>query len=151
MSIENIVPIEKILAEQGIYMGQFKGVSMRPLLQQGRDTVVIEPLSAASPVQEGDIVLYKSDAGRYVLHRVIRHTPGKSPEYTFLGDNCVTLEPVRADQLLGRLTAFYRDGRQYTGDELRFRFYELLWCRPWQARVMALKVRNRIRKVLRHE
>lgn len=148
MSIENIVPIEKILAEQGIFMGQFKGVSMRPLLKQGRDTVVIEPFAAAGPVQPGDIVLYRSDAGKYVLHRVIRQEG--DAEYVFLGDNCVTLEHVRKEQLLGKLTAFYRDGRKYTGEELRFRVYELLWCRPWKARILLLKAKNRIRRVLRH-
>ena len=57
-----------------------KGVSMRPFIEGGRDSVV---LMKNTVVEVGDIVLAKLENGSYVLHRVIE----KSGErLTLMGD-----------------------------------------------------------------
>ena len=38
--------IEDALATQGMYVGTTVGVSMRPMLRNRRDTIIVEPLRA---------------------------------------------------------------------------------------------------------
>ena len=76
-----------------------KGVSMRPFIEGGRDSVV---LMKNTVVEVGDIVLAKLGNGSYVLHRVIE----KSGErLTLMGDgNLQGTESALTCNVLGTLT-----------------------------------------------
>ena len=57
-----------------------KGVSMRPFIEGGRDSVILKKNGA---VEVGDIVLAKLESGSYVLHRVIKKS---SERLILMGD-----------------------------------------------------------------
>ena len=136
--------VRRVVAENGFYIDTCSGVSMRPMLRAGTDTFVVEALrGAARPM---DVVLYELPSGKNLLHRVIET---REDEYIILGDNCITLEHVPGDWVLGRLTAFYRGERRVELTDIRYRLYVRLWCRPWRMRVLALRVRGGVMRRLR--
>ena len=63
--------IERELKENGRLIYSNRGVSMYPLIRQGKDLVVIEPVSGR--LKKYDVPLYKrsNDSHVYVLHRII--------------------------------------------------------------------------------
>ncbi len=132
--------IESIIKKDGFYMTVAKGVSMRPLIRAGRDTVCI--VKPEPPLLPFEIMLYRME-DRYVLHRLIKAEGGG--KYIFLGDNCVTLEHVDEKQIVGRLKLLYRDEKEIHLDSFLLRLYTLLWARPWRIRIRLLRLRNRIK------
>ena len=61
--------IEKELETRGWLTFTFRGVSMMPLLRQGRDLVTIRTIDRR--LAEKEVALYKRDSRQLVLHRVI--------------------------------------------------------------------------------
>ncbi len=99
------------------------GTSMRPMLRQGKDTVVLSPLP--EQLKPFDLPLYQRDNGQYVLHRIIAV---EDQGFTCVGDNQVQLEyGVRQDQMIGLVTAFYRGKKEWSVSSLSYRIY----CRFW--------------------
>ena len=85
------------LEKQGFLVQPFRGVSMMPLLRQGRDAVrLVKP---QRPLKKMDIVLFERPDGQLVLHRIIRIRNG---EYYIRGDNCIGCVSSR-QQTLGAL------------------------------------------------
>lgn len=90
---------------QSVQIGP-RGTSMRPLLRQGIDAVVLSPLP--EKLKKYDLPLYQRDDGQYVLHRIVK----AGQTYTCIGDNQFELETgVREDQMIALATAVSRDGR----------------------------------------
>lgn len=117
-----------------------RGVSMLPLLREGRDSVRLTPVSRRA-VRRGDVVLFRH-GGRYVLHR-----------YRGLRDG---LLHIHGDGLLGRgeycrredvvavmTHVVRRSGVAVSVGSLRWRVLSTLWL---LIRVPALHVRNRLGK-----
>jgi hypothetical protein len=104
---------EDVLKRYGKLVYPNKGVSMMPLLRQGRDLMVIERKDGV-PFKKYDAVLFKRPSSRgrddYVLHRILR--VNKDGGYWIVGDNCCAGDIVREDQILGTLTAVLRGGRR---------------------------------------
>ena len=99
-----------------------KGVSMLPMLRQGRDSVRLSPLP--DKLKKYDLPLYQRKSGAFVLHRIVK----AGDTYTCIGDNQFELEyGVRYDQMIGVVTAFYRDKREISVNSLAYRIY----CRYW--------------------
>ena len=99
---------EEILEKDGKLVYKTKGVSMNPMLYQNRDLVVIEPVKGR--LKELDVALYRRGRS-YVLHRVI--TVNDDGTYLIRGDNTYSDEIVPDSAVLGVLTEFVRDGKQY--------------------------------------
>ena len=97
--------IEDVLRQERVYASTTHGVSMYPLLRDGRDTVVIRPPEGR--LRKYDVPLYRVGP-KYVLHRIVRVLPDG---YVIRGDNCLTEEHVRDEQVIGVLTALYRGDR----------------------------------------
>ena len=73
-----------------------KGVSMRPFIEGGRDSVI---LRKSDVVQVGDIVLTKLKDGHFVLHRVIVKS---DDNLTLMGDgNLQGTESAKVCDILG--------------------------------------------------
>ena len=99
-----------------------KGISMLPMLREGRDSVVLSPVSGG--LRKYDIPLYRRDDGQYVLHRII----AMGDTYTCMGDNQFQPENgIRPDQIIGVVTAFYREDRQIPVTNPGYRSYCCLW------------------------
>lgn len=62
--------VESTLAEGREVQIAVRGNSMRPLLRDGRDRVVLHPC-AGRDCRPGDVVLFRH-GGRHVLHRIVR-------------------------------------------------------------------------------
>lgn len=99
-----------------------KGTSMRPMIEGGRDQVVLSPLPEV--LRKYDLPLYRRENGQFVLHRIV----GVGETYTCVGDNQFDLEEgLRQDQMIALATGFYRKGKFHSVDGLGYRIY----CRAW--------------------
>ena len=105
---------EEILSKDGKLVYKTKGVSMNPMLYQNRDLVVIVPVKER--LKKYDVALYRRGKS-YVLHRVIEVNDDGT--YLIRGDNTYSDEIVPDSAVLGVLTEFVRDGKQYKVTESR--------------------------------
>ena len=124
MRLDDLMPLirERLAAGQTVSFFP-NGVSMLPMLRQGRDSVELSP--APERLKKYDLPLYQRDNGQYVLHRVV----AVGEDYTCIGDNQFLLEPgVEHRQVIALVTAFTRDGRRIEVTDLRYQIYCRLWC-----------------------
>ena len=99
-----------------------RGISMLPMLRQGRDSVLLSPVP--EKLRKYDLPLYRRDDGKYILHRIV--DAGES--YNCVGDNQFEIERgLRHDQMLALVTEFYRDGKAISVRSPAYRIY----CRIW--------------------
>ncbi len=117
-----------------------QGVSMRPLIRAGRDVWVIEKRSPEE-IKKIDVVLFRrppvNGRGVYVLHRVLKRFP--DGRFWIVGDNCVSGEMVRPEDVLGVMTQLKRAGKAMDFSSLWYRAYVKLWCAPWPLRFVLLR------------
>ena len=98
------------------------GISMLPMLRQGKDSVVLSPVP--EKLKKYDLPLYRRPDGQYVLHRIAE----VGDTYTCIGDNQFRMEPgVEHGQILALVTAFYRGERKWEVTSPLYRLY----CRFW--------------------
>ncbi len=109
--------IKKILAEDGVFVSTTSGVSMRPLLRHRRDTIIVTPITER--LKKYDVALYQRGEA-YVLHRVIKVLDNS---YIIRGDNCILLEQVKDEEILGKLTGIYRKEKQVKMDGFGYKLY----------------------------
>lgn len=134
---------EQALEKNGYFAGPPVGTSMLPLLRQREDVVVIRPCET---VRLLDVILYRRADGTTVLHRVVGL---RRDSYVLRGDNQVVNEyGVTDEQIIGKLSAFYRKGRAHDMRELPVRIYGAVWwaiyplrflCEPLRAPVGNLR------------
>lgn len=125
--------IEDVLASEGFYMGPPVGVSMWPMLRNRHDVMMVVP--AEGELRRYDVALYRRGE-KYVLHRVVGHYgSGSEKGYVICGDNCVMLEYIPREDVLGVLRGFYRDGRHIDCETSRgYHAYSKLWVALFPAR-----------------
>ena len=118
--------IQDVLATEGFYAGPPAGVSMWPMLRNRYDVMLVVP--AARELRRYDVALYRRGE-KYVLHRVVGHYEnGSEKGYVICGDNCVTLEYIPCENVLGVLSGFYRDGHRIDCETSRgYHAYSKLW------------------------
>jgi hypothetical protein len=133
--------IEKELETRGWLTFTFRGVSMMPLLRQGRDLVTIRTIDRR--LAEKEVALYKRDSGQLVLHRVIEVYENG---YGIRGDNTFGIEKVRDDQILGILTEVIRDGKTISVTDPAYLKYVDRNLRSYPARLAMRKCRRVLSK-----
>jgi len=80
------VNIVSLLSGQS-YVAVVSGTSMEPILSTG-DVVFILPVKSPSEISLGDVIVYKSQSGRYIIHRVINMvSAGDKAYFVTKGDN----------------------------------------------------------------
>ena len=136
--------IESILADTGVYVCATWGVSMRPMLRQHRDTVIIVPPTGR--LKKYDVPLYRRGKD-YVLHRVVRPIPGG---YLIRGDNCTSLERVREEQVIGVLESFYRNGKSVAVTDRGYRAYARVWAALFPIRWVRIQSWRLISRIWQH-
>lgn len=120
-----LLPIirEKLDAGQNVTFSP-RGVSMQPMLKQGRDRVTLSPVKG--PLKKYDLPLYRMDSGKFILHRIV----AVGDSYTCRGDNTYLDETgIRQDQLIGVVSSFTHRGRSISVQAPLYRLY----CRVWVA------------------
>ena len=138
---------ESELERTGRIVFTVRGISMRPLFHEKTDAIVVEKCSPKR-LKNLDIVLHTrpSPGGtQYVLHRIV----GRKPDGRFIiaGDNCISADIVRPDEILGVLTSAQRRNKPIKLNGLRYTLYEKLWCKPYKMRFFVLRCRNRVRSI----
>lgn len=141
--------IESQLKNQGFYVSTTVGVSMRPMLRNRCDRVIIRPVGEER-LKKWDLPLYRRPDGKYVLHRVIGVKDGY---YMIRGDNTYVREKVPDEWIVGVMTEFYRGDRHYTAEQRTYRTYAALWQTAYPLRypfhilrVFASRVKHKIFK-----
>lgn len=122
------------------------GVSMLPLLRQGKDLFTIKR-KGSERCKAGDVVLYRRPPNHYVLHRIIKVLPDG---YVILGDNSIAKEHgIRDEDILGVMTSFVRNGKEHKVEERGYIFYSFAWMHTIELRIFLKKVKARLFKYVR--
>lgn len=103
----------------------FRGVSMLPLLKEGKDEVLLGDCGDRAALSVGEVILFDR-GGEQVLHRIIRvETEPSSGRtvYEVRGDNCMGSDRVFPEQILARMTGYVRDGRIVRTEDAGYRKY----------------------------
>ncbi len=134
--MSDAVTYEEELSRNGKIIRTNVGISMMPLLREGRDVMIIERVSGR--LKKYDVPLYKRGEN-YVLHRIIRVKPNG---YDIIGDNCVNVEKnIKDEQIIGVLTGIIRDGKELSLDSFGYKLYYHLWCDFLYIRIFILKIK----------
>lgn len=134
---------EEYLAENGSLTYTFSGVSMNPMLKQGRDLFTVKA-KTAERCKKYDVVLYRRPPSHYVLHRIVEV---REKDYVILGDNCIAKEYGITDQdILGVLTEFVRAGKTVSVDNQFYQLYARLWYWIYPVRMLAKKVKGKLKR-----
>ena len=130
---------EQELKEKGILCYKNVGVSMRPLIRQGKDAIVIQP-KGDRRLKKYDVAFYQriSREGKrtYVLHRVLKVHPNGT--YWIVGDNCVRGETVREENILGVLSRVVHQGKN-RAEGFGYWLYVHTWVAWWPLRFFLLR------------
>jgi hypothetical protein len=105
-----MLTLEEALEKEGKCVFPVKGVSMMPMLEQGRDTVVIAPVRGK--LKKYELPLYKK-GDAYYLHRIIGV---KKKYYVICGDNCILKEKIPFENVVGVAVGFYKNGKYVSCD-----------------------------------
>ena len=123
--LEQLLPlIEETLQKGNTVEFLPRGISMLPMLRQGKDTVILSPVTRE--LRKYDLPLYRRDDGAFVLHRIVEI----GDTLACIGDNQYDLERgIRREQVIGVVTAFTREGKTVSVSDLRYRLYCCIWHR----------------------
>lgn len=114
--------VEDELNSSGIFASTTSGVSMEPLFRTHRDVVIIA--RPEGELKKYDVALYRTRAGKYVLHRVVKV---KADEYLIRGDNTYSIERVAKDRIIGVLVEFNRKGKKHKCTDRSYIIYSRVW------------------------
>jgi hypothetical protein len=114
------------LSEELLHLGkslrfQARGASMRPLVRDG-DMLLVEPANLHQ-IHIGDIVLFRHQPGKILVHRVIRKRLDKQgTSFLIQGDQAAQADGWMPQEcLFGRLSAVERDGNHFFMGSMRMR------------------------------
>ena len=134
---------EDLLARDGILVYKTSGMSMKPMLRQDRDVVIIKVPSGR--LRKNDVALYKRGRN-YVLHRVIEVREGV---YGVRGDNTYAMEIVPDSAVIGVLTSFRRKGKEYAVTGKGYRWYVRFWNAIYPLRLCRFRAVSLMKAIFR--
>ena len=136
---------ESYLAEHDSLTYRMTGVSMLPLLREGRDLFTVRRKEPGEKCRPGDVVLYRRPPNHYVLHRVMKI---RNEDYVILGDNCIAREyGIRDEDILGVMTGYVRKGKTHSTEELPYRLYAFFMLRLSSLRVFLQRGGLKVRRI----
>lgn len=95
-----------------------KGASMTPLLISGRDSVV---LAASKTLKKNDVVLFKNNDGKYILHRIVKINGGEIITKGDAMSECDTA--ITKQNVIAKAVAFVRHGKEIKTSSLWYILY----------------------------
>ena len=104
----NLKTAAQALCEQEEISVLTSGISMRPMLRQHKDIVVIKRTNGR--LKKNDVPLYhRNGSDKFILHRILKVT---DDGYVIRGDNLFRKEyDIKDEDIVGVLKAFYRGGK----------------------------------------
>jgi len=113
------------------------GYSMRPFLLHNRSCVFIQKKSQVK-LRKGDVILFRRDTGKVILHRIVRVCADGS--IITNGDAQCWIEAIRSDQVYARVTRICRTSRVFSADNLLYRVFTVTWVRLLPIRPFLFKL-----------
>ncbi len=136
---------EEELERNGSFTYTNVGVSMLPLIKQGRDLFTVT--KRQGKCKKYDVVLYRRPPAHYVLHRVVEV---RENDYVILGDNCLKKEyGITDDDIIGVMTSFVRKGKEYSVNHLGYRIYSRVWYFFYPLRKFMTKVKTKMKAIVK--
>ncbi|MCQ2455137.1 MAG: hypothetical protein MJ090_03210 [Clostridia bacterium] len=137
---------EEQIEKNGEYLSLTVGISMRPLLREGKD--IARVVKAERPLKKFDVALYRAKKGNLVLHRIIKET---DTDYIFRGDNLISTETIAKERVIGVLKEIYRNKKHLINCEnpsALYKFYTFInYCSFPIRKVWRKAVTKNLRKL----
>lgn len=135
---------ERLAAGQSVRYLPFRGVSMMPMLRQGKDAVELAPLP--EKLKKYDLPVYQYPSGKYVMHRVVEV---REDCYVCLGDNTYEYERIPRQWMLGVVSAFKRGDHRISVDAWGYRLYARIWVAMFPVRRLLKRLKARLRRLIK--
>jgi len=129
--------VEEEIAQGRPVQFRLKGVSMFPLMRNGKDEVLLYPCKGEE-LKPMDVVLFKY-RGKHLLHRIIR----RDGDCLYIqGDGSyVAKEECMVSDVVGKMQAVVRpSGKKVSVDSRRWRIQSTLWQKTGVFRPFLLRV-----------
>lgn len=141
---------EEVLEENGTLYWKVKGVSMLPMIREGRDIIIVTKRTKER-LKKYDVVLFRRKEATmhisYVLHRILKINADGT--YWIVGDNCCSGDVVKEEDILGVLSALVHNGKTIHMDSFLYRVYVHLWCDLYPVRFFILRYKGYPRKIIK--
>ena len=138
--------VKELLAEHRQAVFTVTGMSMWPFLCHGRDQVVVEYCDPET-IKKGDIILFQTLLGKYLLHRVVR-LDGR--QFETAGDgNCFRDGWIDRSCVCARVTKLIRNGKTIDCGSLRWKAVFRFWMGLFPVRRVLLRILVMVSTVLR--
>jgi len=143
---EELLPLirERLATGQKIRYLPFRGISMLPMLRQGKDSVELAP--APERLKKYDLPVYQYPSGKVVMHRVVAV---KKDHYICLGDNTYSYEKIYPNQIIALVSAFKRGQKRIEVNTWTYQLYSRVWCVLFPFRKTIHSFKNWLRKRLK--
>lgn len=145
--MQELMPLieERLLAGQCVRIYP-RGVSMRPLIREGKDSVTLSAIQGK--LTKNGIVLFRVGE-HYVLHRFIGVRQGG---YVFCGDHRYVYESgITPENVVALVTAIQRNGKDVRMDSLVYRVYVRLIFGRRRLRQLILRVIRKLQRIFCHQ
>ncbi len=114
-----------------------QGVSMLPLIKQGRDIVILKKKDKNTRCQKYDVALYVNPDHKYIMHRIVKV---REDSYDFLGDNLLVKElDIKEDRVIAVMTEFVHKGKRYSVTDKGYVMYVKVWMFLTPVRIFVKK------------
>lgn len=134
-----LASVTELLKEGHTATLRVRGNSMRPFLEDRRDSIV---LTAVTHIEVGDPVLAEIAPGRYVFHRIIAIN---GDNITLRGDGNVRgTEACTRAEIRANALAMIRKGKTVSTDSRRWKRYSKHWIRLTPVRRWLLAIYRRL-------
>ncbi len=122
------------------------GISMLPLLRQGKDMFILSKRKNER-CKVGDVVLYHRPPSHYVLHRIVEV---RENDYVILGDNCINKEyGIKDKDIIAVMTGYIRSGKEHGIDEFGYRLYSFIWLHTASLRIGLKKCKRKLKLLIK--
>lgn len=138
--------LQDVINSGGIIPLGVTGGSMMPFLKHLRDTVFIRKCSCED-LKKGQILLFKREDGRLILHRVRKvFSDGR---LLMNGDGQVWYEIIECSQVIASVCEVERKGKRSKSNSFRFKMWGFLWFPTRPLRPLLFKIAGKIKDVFR--
>ena len=145
--MEQSKSIKEILDTYGKYTGLTMGTSMKPLIHEQRDNIIV--VKNKGRLKKYDVPVYVTRQGKYIMHRIVKVC---DDHYVIVGDNLIKKEYVTDDMICGVLVGFYKDGKKYIDcqNSKAYKLYSKIWVALLPVRPFILLLPRGINWIKRH-
>ena len=141
-SLAELEPIMlEVLDSGNEFVMKTHGVSMMPMLSDGKDEVVL--VKSAGKLNKYDVALFKRADGQFILHRVVGED---SDGYIFRGDNQIVNEHgVTDDMIIAVMIAYVKNGKRINVTDGKYKRY----LKTIKSRYIKKRARNLLSRAYR--